>query len=58
MYFVLVLATGKFFNKINQAESIDVNLAPDPSGEGGREHQGLNCSGGDGFQFPVVTIEL
>ena len=25
---------------------------------GGGEHQGLNCSGGDGFQFPVVTIEL
>ena len=31
MHFVLVLATGEFFNKVNQAESLDVNLALDPA---------------------------
>jgi hypothetical protein len=27
MGFVLVLTTGSFFNKVNQAESLDLNLA-------------------------------
>ena len=58
MRFLLVLTTGKFFNKVNQAESIGINLALRPLGERGKRYHGLNCSGGDGFQFPVVTIEL
>jgi len=57
MHFVLVLATGKFFNKVDQAESLDCYsalwrvLAP---GEGYDPR--INCSGGGGFQFPVATM--
>ena len=42
-----------FFNKVDQAESLDCNLALCPLGRGDGSDLMIESSG-DGFQFPVA----